>query len=61
MSATEKRWLPEDEAAVFLNLAPATLRDMRHKAEGPRYYKRMGGRGVQYDPQDLVQWRWLRH
>jgi Helix-turn-helix domain len=47
--------LPDDEAAEFLGLAPATLRQWRYQKRGPAYYK--VGRFAYYRVRDLKGWR----
>lgn len=50
--ATSDRLMKEDEAAEFLTLKPATLRQWRSKNLGPLYQK-LGGR-VAYRLSELV-------
>ena len=42
------------EAAEFIGKSEPALSMMRHKCEGPKYYKI--GRSVRYDLQDLEDW-----
>jgi Helix-turn-helix domain len=48
------RWLKEVEAADYLRLAAATLRNWRSGGVGPRFHK-LGG-AVRYSLADLDAW-----
>src|SRR5690348_4367079 len=44
--------LNEQEAAVFLHIAPATLNDWRWRGVGPRYLE-LEDESIRYQPDDL--------
>ena len=49
-----KTYLTPREAAKALHCSPATLANLRCKAQGPAYHKI--GRRTLYDPEDIVQY-----
>lgn len=55
-SATEcactSPWLDTDEAADYLKAKPGTLKNWRHRGEGPRYHV-INRRLVRYHREDL--------
>ena len=46
------QYLTPAEAAEILHCSPATLKDWRYKAIGPRYV-RLGYRSIGYRPEDI--------
>lgn len=50
----EPELITEAEAADLLKARPATLKQWRHKRQGPKHYK-LGGY-VRYNRQDLLAW-----
>lgn len=46
--------LDSKEAASFLRVTPRTLRNWRHRGDGPPYIKL--GRAVRYTKKDLEDW-----
>lgn len=47
-------YMTEDDVAAFLGKSRATLKDWRHKAFGPPYFK--FGRTVMYSRPGLARW-----
>lgn len=43
-----------DDVAAFLKVPAKTVREWRHKGEGPPYGR--AGRHVRYQPDDVVAW-----
>ena len=46
------KYLTPEEAAAILHCSPATLKDWRYKAIGPRFV-RLGYRTIGYRPEDI--------
>lgn len=51
---TTQTYLTSVEAAAYLNVAVSTLRQWRHRNQGPKYRKQVGV--IQYSLYDLEKW-----
>lgn len=53
-----KRYWSNAETAAFLGLRPQTLRQKRHRGDGPAYHRYGEGPRARcaYDPEDVAAW-----